>query len=453
MHTEIRSIGRARARRASSTLFPGCFAALLLMSASPGAASAAPRADGSDFSCRASAIRVVTKVPVALTEEPFVANEADAPCVADEGGLLDPSTVGPVRAEAFSARTEQTPADLSSAPAANGDNATAAASVTNPVITLGGVTITAAVLTANASYTCQNGQPVAGGAPLVAQLAINASSVTVPAGPFTVPLGPLGELRLNETVQEPNRITTRALVLVTPAVDIVIAEATADIKGNPCAVTAPPQCSDAVDNDGDGLIDPTDPGCLSGPGNTYDPNDNSELDTQCSDIRDNDGDGVADAQDPGCLSGPGGTYNPADDSELDTECSDGRDNDGDGKIDFPEDKGCTSRADDSERTDSGKARLVSSPPGIARLGLSGPCVRRTFGVAVNGRSISRVVFSLDGRRLRSVSSAPFRTRVSTSRPGTHRVTARVTFLSDSRTKPKTLSFKFARCAAAARFTG
>ena len=61
------------------------------------------------------------------------------------------------------------------------------------------------------------------------------------------------------------------------------------------------QCSDSIDNDGDGLIDfPSDPGCAS-------PTDNSELNFtptyQCSDGADNDGDGLTDfPSDPGCSS-------------------------------------------------------------------------------------------------------------------------------------------------------
>ena len=61
------------------------------------------------------------------------------------------------------------------------------------------------------------------------------------------------------------------------------------------------QCSDGVDNDGDGLIDLADPGCT-------DANDNDETGgpppptTQCSDGVDNDGDGLIDLADPGCAS-------------------------------------------------------------------------------------------------------------------------------------------------------
>ena len=126
-----------------------------------------------------------------------------------------------------------------------------------------------------------------------------------------------------------------------------------------------PECSDGVDNDGDGKIDfPADPGCTSR-------NDNSEGsdggnegadrrgDAECEDGRDNDGDGLVDfPNDPGCTSrnddseaGGGGTAGAG--AGGGTECSDGIDNDGDGKIDFPDDPGCESENDDSEGGDGG----------------------------------------------------------------------------------------------------
>ena len=100
-----------------------------------------------------------------------------------------------------------------------------------------------------------------------------------------------------------------------------------------------PQCSDGVDNDGDGLIDAADPGCHTdgNPNNpaSYDPNDPSERDPrrtggsgreaqgrpECSDNRDNDGDGRIDEDDPGCHSdgnpNNAASYNPDDDDERD----------------------------------------------------------------------------------------------------------------------------------------
>src|SRR5688572_5081167 len=79
-----------------------------------------------------------------------------------------------------------------------------------------------------------------------------------------------------------------------------------------------PQCSDDVDNDGDGKIDyPSDPGCFA------------LL--------------VDDEIDP-CPDGAGCP-----------QCGDGDDNDGNGKADFPDDTGCTSAADLVEFTDDPNA--------------------------------------------------------------------------------------------------
>ena len=128
-----------------------------------------------------------------------------------------------------------------------------------------------------------------------------------------------------------------------------------------------PECSDGVDNDGDGRVDfPNDPNCV-------DEDDDSESE-DCSDGADNDGDGFTDADDPNCddggdapecsdgfdndddllideedpecYSGPGGSYDPNDDDEDDDgtddpECDDGFDNDDDGHIDRT-DPGCLS---------------------------------------------------------------------------------------------------------------
>jgi hypothetical protein len=342
----------------------------------------AQRADGSTFSCRASALRVDVKQPDLPAIEPTVANSENEPCRPDFASIIPGTTVGPVMVNLAAAGTNQTPADLGSAPAAEGDNATSNAGVTNPVITLGDLVISADVLSARASYTCRAGQPVPMGSSVVTNLVVNGNTIAIPANNerFEVPLGALGSLVLNDTVQEPNRITQRAFSLTTPIADVVIAEAIADFTGNPCradaAMMAPP-----------------------------------------------------------------------------AECEDGIDNDGDGRIDFPGDRGCTSRSDNSERTGPGRARLRSNPRAIARLGVNGPCTRRSFAAKVTGRRIAQVVFSLDGRRVRRDTSAPFRARISTARSGIHRVTARVRFVADSGTAARTLSFRFRRCAAAVRFTG
>ncbi len=121
------------------------------------------------------------------------------------------------------------------------------------------------------------------------------------------------------------------------------------------------QCSDGIDNDGDGNIDyPADPGCSSA---TDD--DEEDLLFQCSDGIDNDGDGNIDyPADPGCSSA-------TDDDEEDLlfQCSDGIDNDGDGNIDYPADPGCLSATDDNEQdTDTEVIIIDNGDPGTSDVG-------------------------------------------------------------------------------------
>ncbi|HQO70891.1 MAG TPA: CARDB domain-containing protein, partial [Candidatus Paceibacterota bacterium] len=102
-----------------------------------------------------------------------------------------------------------------------------------------------------------------------------------------------------------------------------------------------PECSDTIDNDGDGKIDREDEACHEGGDleKTYLPNYDSESVSsyECSDTIDNDGDGKIDREDPACREGGilSGRYLPKYNSESMTsyECNDTIDNDNDGKID------------------------------------------------------------------------------------------------------------------------
>ena len=100
---------------------------------------------------------------------------------------------------------------------------------------------------------------------------------------------------------------------------------------------------------------------------------------QCSDGIDNDGDGLADAQDPGCTTGGGGggggggAYDPNGNNESGTgtgggaiECADGRDNNGDGNIDWPDDPGCSSATDSIEAVVPADLSLSVNPPLIKK---------------------------------------------------------------------------------------
>jgi len=90
------------------------------------------------------------------------------------------------------------------------------------------------------------------------------------------------------------------------------------VSGSGCGTPPAPQCSDGIDNDGDGLTDfPDDPGCT-------DANDNDETNVppevaECNDGIDNDGDGLTDfPADPGCSRGTDNdeTDQPAIDPQL-----------------------------------------------------------------------------------------------------------------------------------------
>lgn len=152
----------------------------------------------------------------------------------------------------------------------------------------------------------------------------------------------------------------------------------------PIDVLAPviiPECLDKRDNDSDGLIDSSDPGCRSittsmerdgttecqdGMDNDSDgsidypsefscssPQDNDENDiaSQCQDGIDNDNDGTLDETDKGCATNQDNQEN----DEL-IECNDGIDNDKDGAIDLL-DAGCDSIQDRSEFNEVSKVRI------------------------------------------------------------------------------------------------
>ena len=101
-------------------------------------------------------------------------------------------------------------------------------------------------------------------------------------------------------------------------------------------------------------------------------------------------------------------------------------------------------------------------PGTARLAGATGCQGSPFTVRVKGRSIRLVQFRVDGR-LRATDRTPdsagrytFRINPRRFKPGSHRVTARAVFVTESNTQPKTMTLRFSRCVRAAQapaFTG
>ena len=102
-----------------------------------------------------------------------------------------------------------------------------------------------------------------------------------------------------------------------------------------------PGCADGRDNDGDGVVDDADQGCLNPETGNYDPFESETGEGECADGVDNDKDGLTDEADPGCHVGGhlSGEYD-LDENEIGgIACSDGADNDSDGRIDAA-DAGC-----------------------------------------------------------------------------------------------------------------
>ncbi len=103
-----------------------------------------------------------------------------------------------------------------------------------------------------------------------------------------------------------------------------------------------PECSDTLDNDGDGLTDAEDPDCYGETDTTESggvaarpaagsPASSNGAIAYCADGLDNDGDGLTDAEDPACTGNANGEALP--------QCADGIDNDGDGLTDT-DDESC-----------------------------------------------------------------------------------------------------------------
>jgi len=98
--------------------------------------------------------------------------------------------------------------------------------------------------------------------------------------------------------------------------------ADSDCHGIPgCVETA---CGDGLDNDGDGYTDCDDHDCL---GTVDCPVPVENTDALCSDLQDNDGDNLVDCEDPSCYAHPNVTVC------AETSCTNGVDDDGDGFID------------------------------------------------------------------------------------------------------------------------
>ncbi len=101
-------------------------------------------------------------------------------------------------------------------------------------------------------------------------------------------------------------------------------------------------------------------------------------------------------------------------------------------------------------------------PGSARLAGATGCRPKPFTVRVKGKSISRVEFSVDGKKRKTVSRPDsagrykFKIDPRKFKKGSHKVVARAVFDPESGTRPKSMTLRFSRCVRAAQapaFTG
>jgi hypothetical protein len=101
-------------------------------------------------------------------------------------------------------------------------------------------------------------------------------------------------------------------------------------------------------------------------------------------------------------------------------------------------------------------------PGSARLAAPTGCVAKAFNARVTGQNVAKVVFTLDGKKIKTLtkpnSGARYQVRVNPAKLkiGVHRINATVTFLAATKKKAQTFRISFQRCAkklVAPRFTG
>ncbi len=100
-------------------------------------------------------------------------------------------------------------------------------------------------------------------------------------------------------------------------------------------------CSDGLDNDGDGRVDQGDPQCFGPRGAESELGNGRQAVDVCANGLDDDGDGLFDRDDPECMAASGMAEDVPTFAEPPlSACSDETDNDGDGDVDYPADAAC-----------------------------------------------------------------------------------------------------------------
>jgi hypothetical protein len=101
-------------------------------------------------------------------------------------------------------------------------------------------------------------------------------------------------------------------------------------------------------------------------------------------------------------------------------------------------------------------------PGSAKLAAPTGCVAKAFNARVSGQNVAKVVFTLDGKKIKTLtkpnSGTRFQVRINPAKMkiGVHRIVAKVTFAAATKKAAQNFRISFQRCAkklAAPRFTG
>jgi len=190
-------------------------------------------------SCRASLLRITLGGQVLA--EPFIANDAGAPCTAENSDLIGDFDLDPLP---VSGRLLYTRTNTSSPQAETG---VADITIALGELIPGAPTLGVQVLTSEAGVSCNGGNPSTNSHSRVVGLSVDGEDQLVipPDDAFTeIPIDPLINVKLNETVNSGNTVTQRALHINALAgnLDVVVAEASAGFTGNPCTppTTQPP---------------------------------------------------------------------------------------------------------------------------------------------------------------------------------------------------------------------
>lgn len=116
---------------------------------------------------------------------------------------------------------------------------------------------------------------------------------------------------------------------------------------------------------------------------------------QCSNGLDDDGDGQVDyPADPGCSSPTDTSESP--DPAPQFQCSNGLDDDGDGRIDYPADPGCTSPTDDSESPNPPATVTLTPPDAVNTVGTTHTVTATVADATAAPVPATTVLFSVSG---------------------------------------------------------